>query len=371
MQTENGMSKRQYQALSSLCSKYGEAVDLLALAASAAAARCWLRERRLQANVLNGAYALAARLNSALWYGIGVIFCNKLRVINCFHFPFRTPLPRAWIDRYELIVCFYAWPFHLLELARAGEKVVVDTGDVMANRHERIGKRRWVSLSAAHEATLLRAHGKCVAISESDALEFERLYGVRPPVLPFIPPEHAALMQLADSTLPQRAGFLGAPSYVNEQILRLLAEPPFLDCLRAAGVELLIAGGICRTMDRSVLGALAKGGARIVGSADCLVDYYRQIGATVNPVGPSTGAKIKSIETLVAGRSLITTRWGVDAALAEAFPGQVQFIDWPVSPAKLGELCVGALRTGGAGRRATSETYVREVARIMQEVLSA
>lgn len=364
------MSKRQHQVLAALCLKYGDAVDLLALDAPVARARAWLRERGLTVRVLTGAYALIARLNATLWYGMGVLLCNKLRFTGNFRFLMPTPLPRAWIERYETIVCFYAWPFHLLGLARAGAKVVVDTGDVMADRHKRLGRHRWVSLSVADEAAVLRSQSKCVAIAKDDALEFEQHYGVRTSVVHFVPPEYAELISLADGKLPARIGFLGAPGYVNEQILRLLAEAPFLDCLRAADVELLVAGGICETLDRSVLGTLARGGARILGRIDSVADYYRQIGATVNPVGPSTGAKIKSIETLVAGRRLITTRWGAGAALAAAFPGQVQYVDWPASPAKLGELCVEAVRNGCPGNRAACEAYARNAARDLQEALS-
>ena len=38
---------------------------------------------------------------------------------------------------------------------------------------------------------------------------------------------------------------MGAPSYVNEEILRLLSTPTFLNRLRDANIEFLIAGGIC------------------------------------------------------------------------------------------------------------------------------
>ncbi len=364
------MSKRQHQVLAALCSDYGEAVDLLALDAPMGRARRWLGERGLPVRVLSGAYPLIARLNTALWYGTGVLLCNRLRIIDCFRFFIRTPLPQEWIDRYEIIVCYYAWPFHLLRLARAGDKAVVDAGDVMADRHRRIGSRRWVSLSAADEAEVLRPQSRCLAISDDDAREIEQRYEAQPRVLAFVPPEHSELIKLANAERPLRIGFLGAPSYVNEQVVRLLAEKPFLDGLRAAGIELLIAGGICETVDPSLLHALMRGGARILGRVNSLVEYYRQIGATVNPVGPSSGAKIKSIETLVAGRGLITTRWGADAALAAAFLGQVEYVDWPVSPARLAELCVRAVGNGKPRNQAAGIAYVRKAAEAFGEVLA-
>ena len=344
MVASNGMAQLQHQLLSCLCSLYPDSVDLLSLSAPPATAREWLRRAGLPVTVLDGFYPRLAWLNNMLWYGGGVILCNKLRWIDRFYFPLRTALPRAWIDRYDLIVSYYAWAHGLLRLDRAGRKVVMDLGDVMADRHERIGTRRWVSLAADDERRILQSDARCVAVSDEDAAEFERLYGVRPSVLSFVPPDSAQLIQLASQEGPPRAGFLGAPGFGNEEIMRLLAQPAFLRGLSGAGVQFLVAGGICGTVEPSVLRALEQGGARVLGRVPSTLDYYRQISAVVNPIGPSTGVKIKSVEALVAGRTLITTRWGADPALHAAFPGQIACIDWPIDPGSLAQLVVAAVR---------------------------
>lgn len=367
MWADNGMAHGQRQLLAAVCSVY-ESVDLLSAGASNARARKWLAESGFRVNLLEGVYPSLAWLNTMAWYGGGAILCNKLRWLDRFYFPVRTPLPKSWIDRYDRVVCYYAWHYHLLSLKRAGAKVVVDTGDVMADRHERIGARRWITLTAADEGAVLRS-ARCLAVSEDDAAEFERLYGVRPEVLSFVPQGAADLMALADIERPRRIGFMGAPSHVNEDILRLLAQPAFLRTLNEAGIELLIAGGICRTADAEVLRVLERQGARILGRADSTAGYYSQIAATVNPVGPSTGVKIKSVETLVAGRSLITTRWGADAALAAAFPGQVAYMDWPMEAGELGKTCVRMVLEGSAGGRAAAEAYVRRATRALEDML--
>jgi hypothetical protein len=304
-----------------------------------------------------------------LWYGGGVILCNKLRIIDRFYFPIRTPLPRSWIDRYDVIVCYYAWHYCLLKLDRLAEKVIVDTGDVMADRHERIGVRRSISLASDDERSVLQSHSRCLAVSQDDIDEFERMYGVRPRLLSFVPSDHAKLVQLASGDMPPRLGFMGAPSYVNEEILRLLSTPTFLNRLRDANIEFLIAGGICDTIDQNVLRSLAKSGARVLGRVRSTAEYYAQIAATVNPVGPSTGVKIKSVETLIAGRALITTRWGADSALVAAFPGQVAYIDWPTDPDILADACIAAVRAAGPGKQAAAEAYILNATRLLRESL--
>lgn len=370
MRANNGMAQGQQQLLAALCDCYPGKVDLLPANASPARARSWLDQRGFRVNVLQGVYPFLVRLNTMLWYGGGVILCNRLRWISRFYFPVFAPLPRAWIDRYDAIVCYYAWHHRMLRLERAGAKVVVDTGDVMADRHERTGARRWISMSLEDEKAVLTSGSRCLAVSTDDADEFERLYGSRPGRLSFVPPEHAKLVEIASADMPPRVGFMGAPSYVNEEILRLLSIPAFLGCLREANIEFLVAGGICNTVDRSVLDTLRNAGARVLGRVPSAVDYYSQISATVNPVGPSTGVKIKSVETLIAGRILITTRWGADAELAAAFPDQVVYIDWPIDPGALGGLCVQAVQLAKPSSRSAGEVYVRNAERALREVLS-
>ena len=369
MIAKNGMAHGQHQLLSALCSVYGDSVDLLSAGASPTKARQWLRNAGIQVNLVRGFFPALVRLNTMLWYVGGVILCNKLRIIDRFYFPIRTPLPRSWIDRYDVIVCYYAWHYCLLKLDRLAEKVIVDTGDVMADRHERIGVRRSISLALDDERSVLQSDSRCLAVSQDDIDEFERMYGVRPRLLSFVPSDHAKLVQVASGDMPPRLGFMGAPSYVNEEILRLLSTPTFLNRLRDANIELLIAGGICDTIDQNVLRSLAKSGARVLGRVRSTAEYYAQIAATVNPVGPSTGVKIKSVETLIAGRALITTRWGADSALVAAFPGQVAYVDWPTDPDALADACIAAVRAAGPGKQAAAEAYVLNATRLLRESL--
>lgn len=368
MRTPNGMAQQQDQILAALCSIYEDSVDFLSLAAPASTAQKWLEEKGLRVKVLRGIYPSLAHLNATLWYGGCAVLCNKLRWIDRFYFPLCTPLPRSWIERYNAIVCYYPWGHRLLRLDRAAGKVIMDLGDIMADRHERVGVRRWITLTAKDENAVFHSGARCVAVSESDAREFEKLYGVRPAVMNFVPPQHRELLEIAELDRPSRVGFMGAPSHVNEDIMRLLAHPEFLKCLAQAGIELLVAGGICKTVDPSLLRSLEQGGARVLGRIGSTMEYYRQIGAALNPVGPTTGVKIKSVEALVAGRILITTQWGVDASLYRAFPGQIVCTDWPVAPSGLAQLAVQVIRSAKSCNASAAKAYVEESERTLREL---
>jgi len=371
MRTDNGMARRQQQILAALCALYPGAVDVLALGASPSRSRTWLQERNLDVHLLQGWFARLARWNALLWYVGGVLFCNKLRWTRHFGFPLRTPLPQSWISRYKLILCFYPWAYRLAALERAGAKVIVDTGDVMANRHQRCEARRWISLASRDELLVLTSGSRCVAISNDDADEFQRLYGVSTPVVSFVPPDFTELNAIASSAdRPARVGFMGAPSFVNEQVLRNLSDCDFLAHLAEHGIELLIAGGICSTANPSILASLRKGGAIILGRVSSSPEYYRQISATVNPVGPSTGVKIKSVETLIAGRTLITTKWGADSLLAESFPGQISYVDWPVAANTMAELCVSAVQKAKSADPHAGISYAQRTMSALEEILS-
>lgn len=344
MTVDNGMMQRQYQWLQMLSGEFPGKVDLLSLNSSPKTARAWLAARNLKINVLDGPFAIAARLNALAWYAGGTLLCNKLRWLDSFQFLLHTPIPKHWVHRYNLIICYYAWNYHLLRLGRANRRVLIDLGDVMANRHERTGARRWISLSQDDEREIIEGAGRCLAISDGDVQEFERLYRVKLPIVPFVPANSDGLLALKPNQDKNVIGFIGAPSYLNEQILALLAEEQFLRKIGEAGLRLIVAGGICNTCDPELLLRLRAGGAEVIGPVSNILEFYDSVALVLNPVGPSTGVKIKSVEALMAGRLLITTRWGSDRTLEQQFPRQIFIINWPVTPVELASASIAFFR---------------------------
>jgi len=332
--SNNGMMQRQIQILNFL-NKSDVDLDLLSLYSSPSNVNKWLDELKIKAFVLNGFFEFLTRLNAIAWYGGNVILCNKLKMIDAFHFPIRIPASNHLLDRYDRIICYYPWGFPLLRLDRAGAKMVVDLGDVMADRHDRIGTRRWISLDKEQESSILKSKARCIAITLDDQREFQRIYGLTLPVIPFLPPGCAQLRSLPPSTQARKVGFLAALGYQNEEVVKALASEEFLSSMQAAGIELLIAGGICAAIPEHLRAAIRNSGGQVLGRISNLEEFYSQVGVILNPVGPSTGVKIKSVEALLAGRGLLTTKFGADAELLDLFHDQITLLNWPLRVSEL------------------------------------
>ena len=342
----NGMMQRQLQVLRALAQAYPLRLDVLSLGSSSAKAQRWLDEMAIPAQALKGVHAQLARLNATAWYGGNVILCNKLKIIKQFIFPLITPVPRSTLERYRTILCYYPWAFILLGLHRAGKKVVVDLGDVMAERHQRIGTRRWISLRARDEKSILKSQARCIAISEGDRQEFQRLYQVSLPVVTFLPPDFNYLIALDTAQLPATAGYIAARGYQNEMVVQAIASEPFLSALRSAGIALVVAGGICSVIEAEDRKRIQSFGGRVLGQVPTLEDFYREVGWIINPVGPSTGVKIKSVEALLTGRTLVTTEFGADEGLRGLFGNHIELTKWPLDLQDLAEAVIRSVRQG-------------------------
>jgi hypothetical protein len=353
--TANGMTQHQETLLRTMAREFTR-LDVLSLFAAPRDAQVWLEQRGIRACVLAGPFARVARANALAWQAAGTVFACKLKVSDSFPFYLKTPLLR--MGSYDRIFCYYAWGVILLGLDRFGDKVTVNLGDVMAGRHRRIGLKKWISLRDTDEARVVKAPIRNAAISQFDADEFARLYGVRLPVIPSVPPQHAELVALAAWPRPRAAGFFaGSGNAINLATLRTLADAQFLRALQEADIAFVVGGAICRDMPEDVRAALTAGGARLMGEVPTLTDFYAKVGAMVAPVGPSSGLKMKSVEALLAGRSLITTRWGTDAVFDD-FAGQVFVLEWPPRPDAMAEAVIAALDDTVSNRSAAAKAYV-------------
>jgi len=349
LRSNNGMLQRQLQVLRALDLVYPDRLEVLSLSTSPGETQRWLQERGFRARALAGFYPQIARLNALAWYGGNVVACNKLKLIRHFVFPITTPLPARLLDRYQTIVCYYPWAFHLLGLQRGGDKVVVDLGDVMAERHERIGTRRWISLQPKDERAILQSQARCIAISEGDQEEFQRLYGISLPVATFLPVDHDRFARLRGTNLPAAVGYLAARGHQNEVVVQALTSEIFLTTLNTADIGLVLAGGICTSLNDIDRARVEAHGGQVLGQVSALEDFYEKVGWVINPVGPSTGVKIKSVEALLAGRGLISTEFGVDAGLQSIFGAQIVMTGWPLDLQGLADTVVRSVRQGTSG----------------------
>jgi len=369
LDVENGNLQRLRQVFGSLVEQYSGAIYFLSLGSSPLRAKKWLKKNGYSAYIEDSVFAWLAYINATVWYYFGMLWCCKLGIGQSFGFRLRTPVPRKWEERFGLVVCLYPWAYRLLELGRLNTSVVVDMNDVMAERYKRMQRRSWISISRREEETVVESATRCIAISDGDSDEFERLYNVRLPVAPFAAVESEELFSLAGRRRGMSVGYLAAGGPLNLEVLNLLLSQVFLGILKEGGVRLVIAGGICSSISRKTIRKLAEYDVNVMGRPNRLADFYGQISTMVNPTGPSTGIKVKSVEALLAGCSLIATRWGSDGSLNKWFEKRIRTVEWPVDCYKLGTLAVELAKNRIEWSSAASVAYTESAKGALKNLL--
>ncbi len=336
---KNGNIKRQLQIMQILSNKNSEVLDYLSLWSSPRAVRLWAKKNNLNINVISGFYPLIARIYSIFWYYTGVLLSGRLQILRNFPFYYKLSIPNKYEKKYDMFFCFYAWSYLLLGLDRLNSKVTIDLNDVMANRYQRTGIRRWISLEFDDEKYILTNGAKTLSISEFDQDLFHNLYGVKPPILPYYTNITFDFRGNVFKHNKIFAGYLAAPSPINDQALKLITNENFINEIKSFGCELMLAGGVCSSINTTKKLELIKNGVHILGYVNSEADFYNKCDIFLNPVGPSSGIKIKSVEALLSGCKLITTVWGSDATLEKFFGNNIYILKWPFDVYELASAC--------------------------------
>ncbi|MDA9143663.1 hypothetical protein N9N99_03705 [Gammaproteobacteria bacterium] len=360
----NGMLARQAQFLHNLSKSHK--VTILNTWSSPQMTENWLDENKIQANVVKGLEAVIARLFIRAWYYLNIIICNKLGLIKNFIFPFKLNIKIFDNKPFDLLVFYYAWTPNLINIKNPCNRILVDTGDVMANRHERIKKKTWISLSLKDERNLLCSSGfEPLAITIEDSDEFYSLYGVRPKVLPYAP-----INDYKKEARGGYIGFLGAKNNFSLDFIKLLSESSLIESLAISGKKILLAGTVCSYIDESTLNSLQIRGVKIIGPVDSIFQFYSKVHTVFNLSGPSTGAKIKSIEALMLGKNLISTKFGIDEYSKKYFDNLITIVDWPLQLENLTNTICNIDDSISLDTHKYSHNYLRSVQKIFTDLLT-
>jgi hypothetical protein len=321
----NGNLARQLQFIRTLSLDFN--VTVLNTGASPRKTVNWLRQNNIDADVSNGFDTLKIWLYVRSWYFLNSIVCIKLKLTKSFLFPPRLNARILRDRKFDLLVFFYGWNPLLINIKNPIGRIVVDLNDVMADRHARIQQRRWISFSARHERKVVCCpRYEPIAITKEDAQEFKSLYGKKPSVLPY----SVASYKKHFSSEGRHVGFLGAKNNYSDDFIDLLLTSPLIEVLAKHQTKLLIAGNICDHISSETLDSLRCRGVKVIGSVDSIEDFYEKVHTVINLCGPSTGAKIKSIEALMHGKRLVSTIYGVDEYTMAHFKDLIVSVEWPL-----------------------------------------
>ena len=230
-------------------------------------------------------------------------------------------------EGYRHVIVNYGWMTGMIDAVREASPNVVwicDTHDVQflrASTLDRTGPRLWVDREAEMEAELsaLRKYDAVLAISESDGAQFARHLPDKR-VLVTRPGFDYARLEIPSNPArpPFRFGFIGWSMAANVMSLELIREEWWPEIRRVSlGSRLTVAGTVCERVRSSRFSK--EQGIDLIGFVPTLGSFYRDVDIVLNPVLVQGGLNFKSVETLMAGRLLITNSLGV-GCLGEGAP---------------------------------------------------
>lgn len=186
---------------------------------------------------------------------------------------------------------------------------IIDTHDIYTDRHHLLRKAgivpEWFFTVRSEERRGLLRANRVIAIQKNEERFFCNLTENKVQVHTvghFIKP-------VADFEIHPdshcRVMYFGSNNTLNIDSLKFfLAEVwPLVD---TANAELHVFGGVCKAFEQQA------GNVFFRGSVAKLEGAYREASIVVNPIQTGTGLKIKSIEAMAYGKSLVTTTCGAD-----------------------------------------------------------
>lgn len=281
---------------------------------------------------VNGASRRRLPVHLGARHGIEIALRRSMRV--------DTPAPRLFEERmhtaaafsgrvklrrllesgqYDTIIVNYAWMEPIRALLPAplieAHRWICDTHDVqfVRTRTHNIGELRFAVSEAREqrlELDLLRRFDHVLAISPSDGdvlrrhLPEERVLDV--------PTGFDYARQRPRAPDPDRPvfGFIGGRMDANVKALKLLLETWWPAVIRRwPKARLRVAGEIASVSEISDAAFLARG-IDMVGYVNSLRGFYGSIDVLLNPVVVHGGLNFKAVESLMAGRLLVTTELG-------------------------------------------------------------
>ncbi|MBR9762643.1 MAG: glycosyltransferase [Rhodobacteraceae bacterium] len=239
---------------------------------------------------------------------------------------FYTALDLFWNPRWDaplrdicrdagVVMVEYAFSSKAFEAAPAGARKILDTHDILSDRHRTFrgrGLDHWVSLQPSDECRAFRRADVVLAIQEDEARAIRALLQQHGRGDGADTPEVAVVSHLPrPSTLPATPGdgmdglFVGSDNPANRASLSVFVDhtlPRVTQALPA--FRLVVAGTICRSLPDHP-------NIRKMGVVEDLSQVYRDASFSLNPMEVGTGINIKLLDAMAAGLPVVSTLTGV------------------------------------------------------------
>jgi len=331
----NGMLMRELQMLRMLEGQ-GFDVTVLCLATRPSVMNKLLSSQNLNARSFRSSFSGFLMLCYFIWHSVNHVLCNVLKIQTSFRFFITLGLPARISDTFPQIFCYYPWAHKFLRLEQYKNKVTLDLGDIMADRHKRIGRREWISLSSADEKAVIHNSRSVICISQQDGSIVSESYRNNISVIPFWPSYISGKKHRRSAPMDVcKIGFIGPATSENTRIANSIIASIRSNVRCWERAELIFAGSVSIKVREIINNDTSMSKASLenietLGFVEDLGEFYNRIDVLLNPVGPSTGLKIKNVEALASGVKLVTTCWGADETLQKYFSDSITVLEWPL-----------------------------------------
>lgn len=265
-------------------------------------------------------------------------------------------------EHYPRVLVSYVFHSAFLEALPSTCLKVLDTHDIFGNRRERLEAagltNNWLTLTVADERRGLLRADRILAIQDAERTYFDTLLGGERIVRTV---GHMCAARLVEPVagFETRIGYFASDNSLNVESLEWFLEScwPSLVAHHPAA-SLIVGGRVCRTL-RSV-----PAGVEIMGEMRDPADLYARCLFVINPMRGGTGLKIKTVEALAAGRTVVAFEAGaaglapvvgrgltVAATPADFVNACARALSDPVGTTDLGRRLPAALEVMSAGWR--------------------
>ena len=209
--------------------------------------------------------------------------------------------------RFDIVFVEYVFMSKALLLFPENVLKVIDTHDVLANRHKLYQqnniKYNWFSTTISEERKGLSRADVVISIQDTECEIFKR----------YINKKVITIGHMVD-TFPPRMGndssrknivFIGSANKSNIDAVEFFIHDIFPEVKREIPeAKLILCGKIGDALD------IANGSIKNLGKVENLLSVYDLADVIINPIRMGTGLKIKNVEALGYGKPLVTTSIG-------------------------------------------------------------
>ncbi len=203
---------------------------------------------------------------------------------------------------FDVCLANYVWFSKVLEAIPDSTRKVIDTHDVFGDRHI-VAKEAglepvWFYTTKEQEAYALNRADVVLAIQDEEKKYFEQITSRQVEVMGYVVPYQPLVSAKNEKIV---IGYIGSGNPFNVESLKVFQDAVMELPELMQRFTFVLGGTVCKAF--SDLNEIFD----IIGLVDDLDEFYRQIDIAINPMVGGTGLKIKSLEALSYGKSLLAT----------------------------------------------------------------